>query len=157
MIFLDEPTIGLDVVIKQKIRGLISRLNEEKKVTIFFTSHDVGDIEKVCKRAIIIHHGHIVMDELVKNLKYHYLNKKIINIKYTDKVDLAIPHTRILKQKEYSLKLEVDTGKINLHRVMEQVVSKGSLHDITISNQPLEEIIARIYQTTGRQLNATNT
>ena len=61
IIFLDEPTIGLDVVVKQKIRELILQLNKEEKTTIFLTSHDAGDIEQLCKRAIIINHGEVVL------------------------------------------------------------------------------------------------
>ena len=78
ILFLDEPTIGLDPVIKEKIRVFIKRLNKEKKTTIFLTSHDVGDIEKLCKRVIIINDGKIVLDDTMENLKYHYLDKKIV-------------------------------------------------------------------------------
>ncbi|MBN2442358.1 MAG: ATP-binding cassette domain-containing protein [Spirochaetales bacterium] len=151
IIFLDEPTIGLDVVIKQKIRELITRLNLEKKVTIFFTSHDVGDIEKVCKRAIVIHHGRILLDEQVKKLKYQYLDKKIISVKYTEKVNPVLPHVRVLKQKDSSLKLEVDTRKTDLHSVMEKLITRGNFYDITVSDPPLEDIIARIYSTTRKE------
>ena len=66
ILFLDEPTIGLDPVIKEKIRVFIKRLNKEKKTTIFLTSHDVGDIEKLCKRVIIVNNGHIVLKKLLK-------------------------------------------------------------------------------------------
>lgn len=69
IIFLDEPTIGLDVVVKQKIRELILKLNKEEATTIFLTSHDAGDIEQLCKRAIIINHGEVVLNESIKNLK----------------------------------------------------------------------------------------
>jgi ABC-2 type transport system ATP-binding protein len=82
IIFLDEPTIGLDVVVKQKVRELILQLNREEKTTIFLTSHDAGDIEQLCRRAIIINHGEVVLNESIKNLKHNYLNKKIIDIKY---------------------------------------------------------------------------
>ena len=84
VIFLDEPTIGLDVVAKQRIRDLIARLNREEGTTIFLTSHDIGDIERVCKRVVIINHGEVVLDEIVKTLKYSYLQKKIISVKYAE-------------------------------------------------------------------------
>ena len=76
IIFLDEPTIGLDVVVKQRIRDLIVRLNREERTTIFLTSHDAGDIEQLCHRVMIINHGALVLDEPIKHLKYQYLNKK---------------------------------------------------------------------------------
>ena len=68
ILFLDEPTIGLDPVVKEKIRVFIKRLNKEKHTTIFLTSHDVGDIEKLCKRVIIVNNGEIVLDDSMENL-----------------------------------------------------------------------------------------
>ena len=78
---MDEPTIGLDPVVKENIRTLIKRLNKEYKTTIFLTSHDVSDIEKLCKRVIVVNDGTIVMDTTMNELKYHYMNKKIVEVK----------------------------------------------------------------------------
>ncbi len=69
ILFLDEPTIGLDPVVKKNIRKLIRKMNKELGTTIFLTSHDVGDIEKLCKRVIIVNKGKIIMDDTIKNLK----------------------------------------------------------------------------------------
>lgn len=88
ILFLDEPTIGLDPVVKENIRTFIKRMNKELKTTIFLTSHDVSDIEKLCKRVIIINNGQVVMDDTMENLKYHYLNKKIVEVKMREKVNL---------------------------------------------------------------------
>ena len=73
ILFLDEPTIGLDPVVKEKIRTLIKRMNKEYKTTVVLTSHDISDIEKLCKRVIIVNKGQIVLDDTMDNLKYHYL------------------------------------------------------------------------------------
>ena len=146
VLFLDEPTIGLDIVIKQKIRELIQRMNDEDRTTIFLTSHDVDDIERICKRAIIINHGRIVLDSPVKDLKYRYLKKKIISIKYGGRMDLPeIKGVRHIKQKEFSVKLEVDLDKIGLHEVMTKLVTGGDILDISIEEKALEEIIKEIY------------
>lgn len=146
IIFLDEPTIGLDVVVKQKIRDLIIRLNMEEKVTIFLTSHDVGDIEQLCKRAILINNGEIVLDETLKNLKYNYLKKKIIDVKYSEKVDVDITGIVKLKEKDYAAKIEVDTSVNDIESVALSLMKLGKVLDITISDQPLEEIISGIYR-----------
>lgn len=146
IIFLDEPTIGLDIIVKQKIRDLIKRLNQEEKTTIFLTSHDTGDIEHLCKRAIIINHGTLVLNESVKNLKHNYLSKKIIEVKYDEKVNLAIEGVELLKQKDYSAKVQMDTKDRCIHDVMQQLMNLGNVLDITVSDQPLEEIIAHIYK-----------
>ncbi|MBD5450208.1 MAG: ATP-binding cassette domain-containing protein [Lachnospiraceae bacterium] len=70
VLFLDEPTIGLDPVVKETVRSLIRQMNRELHTTIFLTSHDVGDIEKLCKRVIIVNDGRIVLDDSMEHLKY---------------------------------------------------------------------------------------
>ena len=103
ILFLDEPTIGLDPVVKENIRNLIKKMNKEYNTTIFLTSHDVGDIEKLCKRVIIINNGQMVLDDSMENLKYHYLNTKIIEAKMNTKLDLNDEDgIKVLKDKEFS-------------------------------------------------------
>ncbi|MBR6949116.1 MAG: ATP-binding cassette domain-containing protein [Bacilli bacterium] len=146
ILFLDEPTIGLDPVIKEKIRVFIKRLNKEKKTTIFLTSHDVGDIEKLCKRVIIVNDGKIVLDDTMENLKYHYLDKKIVEAKMNTKVNLdEIDGITILKDKDYNLKLEVDLSKKSITDAI-KLLDPDHILDINISNVPLETIISSIYK-----------
>ena len=149
VLFLDEPTIGLDPVVKENIRSLIKRMNKEYKTTIFLTSHDVGDIEKLCKRVIIINNGEIVLDDSMENLKYHYLDKKIIEVKMKEKVNLDDEEgITILKDKGYNLKIMVDTKKKNINDAL-KLLNPDNIVDINISNIPLEEIISNIYQKGG--------
>ncbi len=146
ILFLDEPTIGLDPVIKEKIRVFIKRLNKEKKTTIFLTSHDVGDIEKLCKRVIIVNDGKIVLDDTMENLKYHYLDKKIVEAKMNTKINLdEIDGITILKDKDYNLKLEVDLSKKSITDAI-KLLNPDHIIDINISNVPLEKIISEIYK-----------
>lgn len=146
VLFLDEPTIGLDPVVKENIRTLIKRMNKEYKTTIFLTSHDVGDIEKLCKRVIIINNGQIVLDDSMDNLKYHYLNKKIVEAKMKEKVNLDDEEgITILKDKGYNLKIEVDTTKRSVADAL-KLLNPDNIVDINISNIPLEEIISNIYK-----------
>ena len=148
ILFLDEPTIGLDPVVKEKIRILIKRLNKEKKTTIFLTSHDISDIEKLCKRVIIVNDGKIVLDDTMENLKYHYLNKKIVEVKMNSKVNLNDEEgIKILKDKDYNLKIEVDTNKRKINDVI-NLLDVNNIIDINISNIPLESIISEIYKGT---------
>lgn len=146
ILFLDEPTIGLDPVVKENIRTLIKRMNKEYKTTIFLTSHDVGDIEKLCKRVIIINNGTIVLDDSMENLKYHYLNKKIVEAKMKEKVNLDDETgITILKDKGYNLKIEVDTTKRSVADAI-KLLDPDKIVDINISNIPLENIISEIYK-----------
>ena len=146
ILFLDEPTIGLDPVVKEKIRILIKRLNKEQKTTIFLTSHDIGDIEKLCKRIIIVNNGKIVMDDSMENLKYHYLNKKIIEVKLNTTINLKDEDgIEIVKAKEHNLKISVDTSKRNISEVID-LIGTDKIIDMNISNEPLENIITEIYK-----------
>ena len=146
ILFLDEPTIGLDPVVKEKIRTLIKRMNKEYKTTVVLTSHDVSDIEKLCKRVIIVNKGQIVLDDTMENLKYHYLNKKIIDVKMKEKVNLEdVDGITILKDKDYNLKLEVDLKKKSISDAID-LLNTDNIVDINISNVPLEEIISEIYK-----------
>lgn len=146
ILFLDEPTIGLDPVVKENIRVLIKRMNKEFGTTIFLTSHDVGDIEKLCKRVVIINDGKVVLDDSMENLKYHYLNKKIIEVKMKEKVNLDDEDgIIILKDKGYNLKLSIDVAKKSVADVI-KLLNTDKIVDINISNEPLENIIANIYK-----------
>ena len=146
ILFLDEPTIGLDPVVKENIRVLIKRMNKEFGTTIFLTSHDVGDIEKLCKRVIIINDGKVVLDDSMSNLKYNYLNKKIIEVKMKEKVNLSDEDgITVLKDKGYGLKLSIDVSKKSVSDVI-RMLDTDKIIDINISNEPLENIIANIYK-----------
>ncbi|MCI8291297.1 MAG: ATP-binding cassette domain-containing protein [Clostridia bacterium] len=146
ILFLDEPTIGLDPVVKENIRKLIKKMNKEYNTTIFLTSHDVGDIEKLCKRVIIINNGKIIMDDTMNNLKYHYLNKKIIEVKMKEKVNLEDEDgITVLKDNGYNLKFELDSQKKTVADII-KMLDTEKIIDINISSIPLEDIITQIYK-----------
>ena len=146
MLFFDEPTIGLDPIAKETLRKLIKKINKELGTTIFFTSHDVGDIEEVCKRVIIINNGKIVLDDSMKNLKYHHLNKKIVEVNLKNKVEIKETEgIKIIKAKDTLYKIEVDMNKTSMDELM-GLFKADDLQDITISSTPLEDIIKDIYR-----------
>ncbi len=150
VLFLDEPTIGLDVVAKQQIRDLIRAMNREEGVTVFLTSHDAGDIERLCKRVIIINHGQVVMDAGVNTLRHNYLHNKVIDLKLAAPVadDYAFPlaGVTVVKARGYGLKLEVDTAVAPMERVLGLVVEGLRVADIAITDPPVESIIKTIYE-----------
>lgn len=82
ILFLDEPTIGLDVVVKEEIRQLLREWNTERKVTLFLTSHDLGDVEKLCRRAVLIHHGAVVLDQGLRELRAQAGRNKILGVRF---------------------------------------------------------------------------
>lgn len=150
ILFLDEPTIGLDVVVKQRIRDLILRLNRDEGVTVFLTSHDAGDVEVLCRRAMVINHGEVIYDALVNNLKHNFLRTKTISLKLgTMWKPIEVTGVMLLKHKEYGVKLQVDTDQVPIDYVMSRIMAENNIVDITIDEPPMEEIITRIYNVTS--------
>ena len=146
VVFLDEPTIGLDVVARQNVRETLKRWNDQERTTVFLTSHDTGDIEYLADRVVIVNHGQIVLDDRVKNLKYRYLNRKIVDLRLAQPVSgISIDGVRTLKSKGTGLKLEVDTSVSAIDQVIGQILRECEVADISISDPPLEDIIASIY------------
>ena len=148
LLLLDEPSIGLDVVAKQNIRDAIRRMSQEEGVGVLLTSHDAGDLEALCKRVIIINHGQIVYQDKVSNLKRKYLNSKLVEVRYAEEVSKSfhLEGTDVLKIGQYGLKLRFDTSRTPVEKVLSHLTRAGSVVDITISDPPLEEVIAKIYQ-----------
>lgn len=176
VVFLDEPTIGLDVIARQRIRDLIGHLNTTEGLTVFLTSHDAGDIEQVCKRAIIINHGEIVLDEPVAKLKRDYLRVKTVDLLLEDDagalvrpdeqngqlyLNLPLPGSafentaanvgiKVLKAHGRGLKLEIDTSLMPLEPALVAIMQHGHIVDMTVSDPPMEEIIAALYRQSGQ-------
>lgn len=146
ILFLDEPSIGLDVVVKQKIRDLILDVNRWLGTTIFLTSHDAGDIEKICRRALVINKGRLVWQGSIKEMKYKLLNRRIIDVKVDGKLNVDFQGVKILKEREYSAKLEIDLAETRLEEVIQRIMTANSIQDITISSTPMEEVISVIYE-----------
>jgi ABC-2 type transport system ATP-binding protein len=150
VIFLDEPTIGLDVIAKQRIRALIRQLNADEGVTVFLTSHDADDVEQICRRVIVINHGALILDEPIATLKRDFLQTKVVDLRLHERnggwTSAPLPGVRLLEQGDWGLRLEVDTAEQPIDRVMAHLVANHRVADITISDPPMEEIIAQIYQ-----------
>ncbi len=146
IIFLDEPTIGLDIFAKTRIREIIKKMNEEKGTTIFLTSHDIGDVEALCNRIIIINNGTIVTDSTIDELKSKYLSTKVIKISYDrDIIDKKLEYN-IQKLEHNQIELIADTNKQNIGELLSYFTSVGNIVDIQISSTPLEDVIKKIYQ-----------
>ena len=148
LILLDEPSIGLDVVAKQHIRDAIRRMNQEEGVGVLLTSHDAGDLEALCKRVIIVNHGQIVYEDKVSNLKRKHLTTKLVEVRYAQEVPAGfqLAGVEILKVGRYGVKLRFDTNQTPVDTVMSHLSNVGELVDITISDPPLEEVIAKVYK-----------
>ena len=146
IIFLDEPTIGLDIVAKARIREIILKLNKERGTTIFLTSHDVSDVEALCDRIIVINNGKIVTDSTIESLKSKYLVRKNITIYYEKEVLVENLNYSNFKLERNKVSFDIDTTKENLGEILKYFTLIGNVSDIQIVSTPLEDIIKQIYK-----------
>lgn len=148
LLLLDEPSIGLDVVAKQRIRDTIKRMNELEGVGVLLTSHDAGDIEALCRRVIIVNHGQIIYQDKVSALKRRYLTHKLVEVRYAEALPkgFSIPGAELIKAGQYGVKLKVDTRETPVEALIGRLAAGGALVDITISDPTLEEVIRAIYE-----------
>lgn len=147
ILFLDEPTIGLDIIAKQQVRDAIHYLNQEENVTIFLTSHDAGDIETLTKRTIIINHGTIIFDDATETLKKYYLTTKVIELVLEGSTEhFSFEGGTVLERTKHTLKIELDLEKNSIQNLLIYALENFTIIDINIFNEPLEHVIAEIYQ-----------
>lgn len=146
VVFLDEPTLGLDVVAKRNIREFLRKINKEKGVTIILTSHDMADIEKVCDRVIVINHGKIMFDDAIGKLTSKYRNRKYLTLIFTEDVaeEAVAKFGKIIDRKPLTYTIEV-AGE-NQTKVIAQVSEKLPIDDIDITHVPLDEIMADMFR-----------
>ena len=151
ILFLDEPTIGLDVVVKQAIRDLILSRNREQGTTVFLTSHDPTDIERLCRRAVVIDQGTVVMDTPVARLSADYLSRKVVEATFeTPQAPLCLPGVTTEQHAEgLRARITVDTALCPIAEVMTRLSQTGAVRDITIADPPMEEVIAAIFRRGG--------
>ena len=131
IVFLDEPTIGLDVSMKAKIRELIKGLNKEKNTTVILTTHDMGDVDALCQRIIIIDHGSMIYDNDIEHLKHYFGSYRTLELNLVDSGWQEII---------------VDEAKTDVMSVIAEYQKKGGIKDIKLEDISTEEVIKKIYE-----------
>ena len=142
IVFLDEPTIGLDIIAKDKIRDFIDEMNREG-VTFILTTHDLQDIEHLAKRVIVINHGECVFDNSMEQLKNNLGEKKTVKLStHRELPDLAREGI-FLKEKisDYDAEIELDLSKIKLNEFIKLVNESSVVNDLSIQDISIESII----------------
>jgi ABC-2 type transport system ATP-binding protein len=148
ILFLDEPTIGLDVIAKQQLRAAIQTLHDEQNLTIFLTSHDAGDVESLCKRVIVINHGQVIFDDRTSALKRRFLRRKVIGVRFGEPVpdDFDVRDAVVLKRGTWGVKIELDTHVRPVDDLVRALMGYAPVVDLTVEDPPMEDIIREIYQ-----------
>lgn len=147
IIFLDEPTIGLDVIAKNKIRNFLRSVNKEKKVTIILTTHDMDDIEQICDRLMLIDKGKLLIDGSLAEFKEKYAGEQIVAVTIANQ-NLVLRDARVqaIRQEGNTSWLRFNSRHITLAEVMRTVIGSNELVDMEVKTEQIEDMILRLYE-----------
>jgi ABC-2 type transport system ATP-binding protein len=152
IVYLDEPTIGLDIVVKENVRDFIKAINRERGTTVILTTHDLSDIEDICQRAIIIDQGRIVYDGSLTEIRDRFGQYRMLTFKVKDKIpegDLQASLLRgmeIQSSEEHHLTVRIDRAIISASEATRLIMERYDTLDISIEEPSIETIVKRIYQ-----------
>ncbi|NEW06273.1 ABC transporter ATP-binding protein [Paenibacillus sp. SYP-B3998] len=155
IIFFDEPTIGLDVIAKEKIRSFIKHINKEKGTTMLFTTHDMVDIEKTCDRMIIIDKGTSIYDGTVAEIKQRFGSDRILAVEFSQAYgSIFIPGAELIEEKDNKKWFRFSKDEVQVSELINKLSQKYGIVDLTVQEPEIESIIRDIYQG-GINLNAS--
>ena len=146
ILFLDEPTIGLDAVSKKMVREFIKKINKKNNVTIILTTHDMEDIKALAKRIILIGKGKKLYDGTISNLEKNYNYIRNVKVITKDKLDLNKDYIVKQTNKKDEINFYIDTRKIELSKFIKLITSKVSIIDIDVENPNIDEMIVKLYK-----------
>lgn len=150
ILFLDEPTIGLDVIAKVKIREFVRQLNKKQNMTCILTTHDLEDVEELAHRVIVINHGEKVFDDSLQHLKLFLGEKKRVSFTFVEPIgqtSFENAYTReIERMSDFQITLEVDTARMSISDFIEDISRKHRFSDISVKELPMQQVIMNIYE-----------
>jgi ABC-2 type transport system ATP-binding protein len=153
ILFLDEPTIGLDVVAKDRIRSFIKKVNKDKEVTILLTTHDLSDIERLCQRVIIIDKGRVIYDGSLSYIKERFATLRQIRAVMQDSNSASLLASKFSNEKDLKLSVEertvlitYDQNKTDTSDLLRLLLAQANPQDLTVKDESIESLIRHIYQ-----------
>jgi len=148
IVYLDEPTIGLDLLVKERIRAFIKRINQEKGTTVVLTTHDLGDIEELCQRVLIIDNGVLIYDGSLETIKQRFGKYREITFETAaDLNGLDVPTgAEVLEKGGRTLSLRFDRTQTSASRVSASVMSQIEVIDLSLKEPDLSMVVKQIYQ-----------
>jgi ABC-2 type transport system ATP-binding protein len=147
VVFLDEPTIGLDVVAKEAIRTFIADINRERGTTIILTTHDLADVERLCRRIVLIDHGALIFDGAIDTLRDGYGTHRTLVVEFCEpQPHLDIEDTEVELSTPTVARIRFDRRTMSAEALIRQVADRYPVSDISIEEPDLESIIRRIYR-----------
>ncbi len=145
ILFLDEPTIGLDMIAQKQMRIFLKKLNDEFSVSIILTSHYMEDIKHLCKRVIVINDGNKIFDDSFDTLRSYNGNKKIITITFEENIVFEnIYDCETIKSEPYKITVSIDKNKMN--QFLKHILESFDIEDINIEEEDITSIVENIYK-----------
>jgi ABC-2 type transport system ATP-binding protein len=150
ILFLDEPTIGVDVLAKERFRTFMRQLNRERQVTVLLTTHDMSDIEKVCDRMMIIDHGRIIYDGLVAGMKEQLAPHRTLVVDFVEEVgDVWVEKAEVVGHNGRQVRFRFDRRQTSASQLIAELAARYPIKDISVEEPEIEAIVRRIYQGTA--------
>ena len=147
LLFLDEPTIGLDAVSKLGVRDFVRRLNGERGVTVILTTHDMDDIEALCSRVMVIGQGRILSDGTLKDLTNRVTRERRLTVDLVDGTETVHdPDVEVIRRDGHRIHLSFDPERISAAALIGRIAARHAVRDLFVESPPIEEIIARMYE-----------
>jgi ABC-2 type transport system ATP-binding protein len=143
VLFLDEPTIGLDVTMQRRIRGFVAEYNQRYGATVLLTSHYMADVEALCKRVIIIHNGRLLFDGELNQLMERFSAYKTICVTFSGKPSSWSQYGEVLNSDGAHVSLRIP--KADAPQVTARILSEQQVNDLTIEDPPIEDVIEKVF------------
>ncbi len=147
VLFLDEPTIGLDAISKLAVRDFVRRLNQERGVTVILTTHDMDDIEALCTRVLVIGQGTILLDGTLEALRAAVsAERRLIIDLVEERAEITDPDAQVVQRNGHRVHLRFDPQRVPAAALISRITARHAVRDLFVENLPIEEVVARLYQ-----------
>ena len=146
ILFLDEPTIGLDATSKIAVREFIKKLNRESNVTVILTTHDMDDIEALCERIVVIGNGVILSDGSLSSLREKVNGERRLKIEFREQITFEDPDARVVSSSGLEYHLAFDPGVVAPTTLIARITQRYEVTDLLVENPPVEELISMLYK-----------
>ncbi len=147
LLFLDEPTIGLDVVAKERIRQFIAYINRERGTTVLLTTHDLSDVEKLCKRVMIIDHGHLLYDGNLATLQDRFGGKRELVVDLAEQYDeVTIEGAEVVARHDLRVTYQFERNELSASDLIGRLSARYRIQDLSVREPEIEATIRRIYE-----------
>ena len=146
IVYLDEPTIGLDVAVKERIRDFIKKMNQEENITVMLTTHDIDDIEDLCDRIVVLDEGKKIYDGQLDSLVDRFTSRRLImDTRSTESIDLRLDGIREIDQDDGHVEIVFDRDVISASDLMREVLERYDVLDFQIKEPDIEAVVKKIY------------